>query len=238
MNPVSLAQMDKVKLMNRIDSKFICQVGDIPLLLKKVTGDYQVLEINECRELPYKTTYFDTHDFQMFMAHQNGKLNRFKIRHREYAISGLSFLEVKFKSNIGRTVKSRIEKTMLYSAFSRKEGGFIQHKTPFDCSQLEPKLNNSFNRITLVNSYERITIDLDLSFSLTNKESIAMPDLGIVEVKQGIYNRKSKILDALKQLGIRPSGFSKYCMGISLLHNDIKSNRFKSKILLINKLTA
>jgi hypothetical protein len=236
--PVSLLEMDKVKLMDRVDTKFICSSNDIPLLLSNISNEYQVLEINGFRVMPYKTTYFDTQDFQMFKAHQNGKLNRYKIRQREYSVSGLNFLEVKFKNNKGRTLKSRIEKSMIYFRFTRKEEFFLHYRSPYGYCKLEPKLHNSFKRITLVNSCERITIDFDLTFSLKNGESISLPDLGIIEVKQGKYNRNSKILDVLKQLNIRPSGFSKYCMGISLLQQDIKSNSFKSKLLLINKLIA
>ena len=41
--------------------------------------------------------------------HQNKKLNRYKIRQREYLISDISFFEIKFKSNKGRTIKKRIK---------------------------------------------------------------------------------------------------------------------------------
>ena len=87
----------------------------------------------------------------------------------------------------------------------------------------------------MVNSCERITIDFDLTFSLKNGESISLPDLGIIEVKQGKYNRNSKILDVLKQLNIRPSGFSKYCVGRTLTDAALKRNAFKSKIRKIEK---
>ena len=44
----------------------------------------------------------------MYLAHQNGRVIREKIRVRTYVSSGLTFLEVKNKNNKGRTDKKRI----------------------------------------------------------------------------------------------------------------------------------
>jgi hypothetical protein len=33
----------------------------------------------------------------MYMSHQNGKLNRYKIRHRTYLSTNAEFLEIKLK---------------------------------------------------------------------------------------------------------------------------------------------
>jgi hypothetical protein len=48
--------------------------------------------------MPYETTYLDTEGREMFMAHQNGRTVREKIRVRTYKDSGLTFLEVKNKN--------------------------------------------------------------------------------------------------------------------------------------------
>jgi hypothetical protein len=42
--------------------------------------------------------------------------------------------------------------------------------------------------------------------------------------------------NTLKKKSIRPSGFSKYCVGLSLLNSDLRRNSLKDKYLLINKI--
>jgi hypothetical protein len=105
---ISLSNMDKVKLMSRKDTKFIFEVNDLPSLLSAVKPFYKVAEINDKRISEYKTDYYDTQQFDLYNAHHNGKLNRNKVRYREYVNSELSFFEIKFKDNKNKTVKFRI----------------------------------------------------------------------------------------------------------------------------------
>lgn len=233
--PISLSEMDSVKLMNRIDTKYVCSIESVPLLLFDIIHSYKVLEISENRIMPYETIYYDTSDFKMFIDHQNGKLNRYKVRHREYLNTGVNFLEIKFKNNKGRTIKSRISSDC---QLSRAESEFISKSSPFVASDLEPKLWNSFKRITLVGEDERITIDFTLCFNNGNGHSAEYYNLGVIEVKQSKYNSSSVIKQTLRNHRIFPSGFSKYCIGTASLYNHLKINRFKSKLLSINKLTA
>jgi hypothetical protein len=46
------------------------------------------------------------------------------------------------------------------------------------------------------------------------------------------------IIKELKSQGILPFSISKYCIGMLSLHNELKYNTFKRKLLKINKLTA
>ena len=146
--PISLKEMDNVKLMNRVDTKFICSIEQLPVILNDISDRYKILEINKQRIMHYRTKYYDTPDFKMFIAHQNGKLNRYKVREREYVISGLSFLEVKFKNNKRRTLKSRIVKSDNCPDFNIKEVDFLNYKSPFSVDDLEFKLYNNFQRNT------------------------------------------------------------------------------------------
>ncbi len=77
--PISLAEMDSVKLMNRIDTKYIVSADRLADILSGAKKTYRILEIDNQREFLYRTTYFDTEDYKMYTAHQNGKLNRYKI---------------------------------------------------------------------------------------------------------------------------------------------------------------
>lgn len=238
-NPISLEEMDKVKLLNRVDTKFLCSVFKLPVILKGLIGEYNILDINNHRIMPYLTRYYDTADFKMYYEHQNGKLNRYKIREREYINSELNFLEIKFKNNKSRTLKSRITKAKSAFQFTNDEITFLDTKTPFSSEELELKLYNSFKRFTLANQVERVTIDLDLKFKreLDEREYL-LPFLVIIELKQSRFSVNSEAVKVLKKHAIRSCSFSKYCIGSSLVYPELKSNRFKSKLLLINKLTA
>ncbi|OYT14705.1 MAG: transporter, partial [Bacteroidetes bacterium 4572_77] len=94
---LNLEQVNKVGLMNRVDTKFYFSIHLLPKILESIKIDYSVLEINGSRMMPYESTYYDTKDFQMLRWHQNGKGNRYKIRERKYVLTEQTFFEVKFK---------------------------------------------------------------------------------------------------------------------------------------------
>jgi len=236
--PTSLKEMDNVKLLNRVDTKFVCTVLKLNEILKDLSELYKVLEINNRRIMSYRTKYYDTLDFKMYHEHQNGKLNRFKVREREYVNSSLSFLEIKFKNNKSRTLKSRVVKPKNTNCFSNKEIDFLDYKSPFESQELEAKLHNTFQRITLSNGSERVTIDFNLKFESENGVKNTLNSLVIIEVKQDKYSINSDVIKVLKNHKVRACSFSKYCIGTMMVYPKLKSNRFKSKFLLINKLTA
>ena len=237
-NSISLEEMDNVKLLDRVDTKFVCSIYKLSNLLQELSKTYNVLEIDGQRIMPYKTKYYDTYDFKMYKEHQNGKLNRYKVREREYVNSELNFLEIKLKNNKNRTLKSRIEKPINLDWFSNAETNFLDCKSPFSPEELEVKLYNTFNRITLSNQTERVTIDFNIRFEDRSGIQKSLPYLAIIEIKQTKNSVSSDIIKILKNHRIRPCGFSKYCVGASLIYSNLKSNRFKSKLLLISKLSA
>ena len=235
--PISLEQMSGVKLMNRTDTKFVTTTEKLRQLLQMARQDYYVQEIDGQRNLEYDTTYFDTLQYDMYRQHQYGHANRQKIRFRTYCISGLQFMEVKTKNNHGRTKKKRMEVTDMNLAEQAKSD-FIGKHLRYGVDTLQPALNNHFSRITLVNKAktERLTIDSALTFSnLVSGEEKDMGNLVIVELKRDgmVY---SPVLEMLRQLRIHPHGFSKYCMGSALTNPDLRVNRFKRKLIEINKI--
>ncbi len=235
---ISLKEMDNVKLLNRVDTKYVCSVFKLADFINELSEQYKVLEIDGERMMSYRTKYYDTPDFKMFSEHHNGKLNRYKVREREYVNSNTKFIEIKFKNNKYRTLKSRVEKQNYANWFSNDEIDFLDYKSPFSSDELEVKLYNSFNRITLCNMSERVTIDFKLKFENPDGYAKTLPLLAIIEVKQAKYSFNSEVIKALKKYKVRPLGFSKYCIGTSLVYPELKSNRFKSKLLLINKISA
>lgn len=235
--PITLAEMDGVSLMDRTDTKFVFELEVLPKLLEAVQPYYKSLEIKGNRFANYKTDYFDTLDYYMYIAHQNGKQNRYKVRYREYVGSDLSFLEVKFKTNKGKTQKSRIKAWVDIDNFQEEDAKFLTEVTPFTIDNLKHVLTNEFSRITLVSrtDKERLTIDFSLSFT-KDETAKHLDNLVIAEVKQEKVNRDSKVMQVLKEFGIRQASFSKYASGCALLNPQLKYNKFKSNMLYLNSI--
>jgi hypothetical protein len=238
--PISLNEMDDVRMMRRVDDKFVLNKRQLPLLLKRALVDYYLLDINDNREQIYETTYYDTNNYSMYNLHHNGKCNRYKIRVRKYVCSNLGFLEVKRKNNKGETIKNRIKCPDIDDQLDFSgSSGFLERFTPYNGEILWPKLKNRFTRLTMVNKdfSERITIDYNLKFTdLKYHTQNINSHLCIVEIKRNRDNKKSRFLNTLFELKISNSGFSKYCIGLAMLNPEVKTNLFKQKIRELAKL--
>lgn len=235
-DPISLDEMESVKLMNRTDTKFVFRAEQLPGILEKIGKDYRVLEVNGVRPNRYETLYYDTPDFRLFRLHQNGKANRYKIRYRKYVESDLNFFEIKFKSNKGRTIKERIKRKEIENTITEKSKEFLEEKTPLLAGNLEPKVWVYYTRITLVSKTEpeRLTIDLDLGFKFEGREKW-YNNLVIAELKQS-RTGASPFMRVMKELRIKEGSMSKYCLGVSMIYDHVKKNTFKPKILSLNKI--
>jgi hypothetical protein len=232
--PISLEEMDKVALMNRVDQKFILSFHDLCQIIPELEAEYRILTICDQNVFTYKTDYYDTPGLNMFTDHHNGKLNRFKIRHREYVESNLDFLEIKFKDNKGKTLKKRVKSPHVHSKPAQK---LIKEFTPYNPSLLDMKITTVFNRFTLVDRKltSRITTDFNLRF-VEQEQNIMLDRLVIIEIKQEKQNIHSNIYSLLKEKSIRPCSVSKYCIGLTMMNNLPKSNIFKETLLKINRI--
>ena len=233
----TLAEMNSVSLMKRVDTKFILNESQLLEVLSKLYDDYKILEIDQERLMKYSTLYFDSQNKKCFNDHHNGKLNRYKIRMRKYLVSDICFLEIKKKNNLGLTNKIRRQIKDFETNLTTESKEFIREDGNINNLLLEPSLYNNFSRMTLVNKNEseRITIDVDLSFTFGGDEK-KFDKLVVVEIKQEGKRLNTTINRALKSMSLLPTNFSKYCIGISNIIDDIKSNRFKEINLKINKL--
>jgi hypothetical protein len=234
---ITLEEMSGIRLLNRIDTKFLTVRSQLDKLLQLACNDYMVQEVNHERNIPYCTLYFDTPEHDMYLAHQNGKKIREKVRIRSYVNSGLEFLEVKHKDNHGRTHKKRIlvNDTNLHEPHKQE---FLRKQLPYDPELLNCDLVNEFKRITLVNKEktERLTIDTDLKFHNpeTNKDC-DLVDLVVIELKRD-SKAESHILETLRQMHVKPANFSKYCMGLALTNHSLKQNNFKPRLHTLFKI--
>lgn len=234
--PVSLSDIDEVKLMSRIDRKYWFHLSVLPQILEQILSEYRILEIEGQRLMDYQTTYFDTPDNSMYLKHHNSKMNRHKIRKRKYVSTNSSFLEVKFKTNKKVTVKNRVVAAFEKTNFLPVEINFIKHETQYSGENLLPVLNNKFKRLTLIHKdkLDRCTIDISPVFWNENN-ALNIADLAIFELKRGNSLKSSPIVTILRNLKIRQRGMSKYCTGRALLEPGLKQNAFKSRIRFLYK---
>jgi SPX domain protein involved in polyphosphate accumulation len=229
--------MDSVALLNRIDTKYILSSGQLYQALNNLKYSYQILEINNERIHHYRTLYYDTDAFDLYTRHVTGRAEVYKVRSREYTDTHLTFLEVKHKDQKRRTEKSRMPLPGRVNSLCGDFDDFLQGHNPFSSSDLRPKLWNVFKRITLVSkrNLERVTFDINLSF-FNERDELALNGIAIAEVKQTQFSNGSAFMNEMRNQGIRGSGFSKYCYGVSQLYRDVKRNSQKDKMLMINKL--
>ena len=239
---ISLDEMSSIRLMNRIDSKYLANEEQLARLLTLAKSDYMVQSINGVRQSEYSTQYLDDMFNTMYLNHHNGRLTRQKVRIRTYVDTGDNFFEVKLKNNHGRTKKKRIHLTGADTYVQDGAAEFLEEPgmLSIPLSDLRPKVANHFKRMTLVNNgkTERLTIDRQLSFH-NNETGLDrnMDNLVVIEVKRD-GNTYSPIQDLLRELRIFPSGFSKYCIGMALTTPGIKRNMFNERIRKIEKLTS
>jgi len=234
--PISLDEMDDVKLMSRTDTKFAFKANKMPLLLQQLIPFYRVLSIDGKLIHDYKSLYYDTEDWKFYLDHHNGRVNRNKIRFREYVGSKLTFLEIKLKNNKGKTIKKRMKVDGISHQLSDKQQNYIE-KIIGKPMQVSAKQWINFSRITFVHKTqkERLTIDVNLTFENANDKG-DLKHIVIAEVKQERMSRSSDFMRIAKEMYILPIRISKYCMSALVLNPELKKNRFKEKVLFINKL--
>ncbi|MCC7301353.1 MAG: polyphosphate polymerase domain-containing protein [Bacteroidia bacterium] len=232
---ITLEQMDAVKLMDRMDTKFIFRNSMLPEYLDQLRKHYRVLEIGGLRGGRYETLYYDTEGFSLYHAHQAGKLNRYKVRSRKYLDSNLCFFEVKFKSNKGRTVKERIKCPTIEEVISGRSADFLAEASPLKAAALCPSAWIYYTRITMVNnnSPERLTLDVDLNVRFGGREK-SFSDMVIAEVKQS-RSTPSPFIRLMHDRRLREGSISKYCLGVIHTQSNVKINNFKPRLRRINK---
>ena len=248
--PITLEEMNDIRLMNRIDTKFVTTIPVLKQLLEIARDDYYVQETGGLRISPYYTLYFDTPDCAMYNRHEAGHLVRQKLRIRSYVDAGLNFLEVKSKNNHGRTKKKRMTMEGFDALhpdhsirFERQDEQFVAYDEflrthlRYSPELMTEQIENRFDRITLVNKgkTERLTIDTHLRFhNIATGIDRDMGNIVIIELKRDGL-QPSPITGKLLQLRIFPHGFSKYVIGSALTNSGLRHNRIKPRLRSIEK---
>ncbi len=236
--PITLDEIGDAALLNRVETKYVVSADTLPTFLTAIRDDYRVLSIEGERLNRYKTLYFDSADFDLYHRHQAGAANRYKVRSREYVETGTTFLEIKHKTNKKRTRKQRTMTNQFLSVIDRPSWDFLQTRYPHSVDALYGRLFSYYKRITLVSrhSAERVTIDLDLSFEWEDRRK-QLTDIAIVEIKRAPDAERSSVALQLRQRRVRPTSFSKYCIGVTQLYPHVKHNNFKPQLRLLDKLS-
>ncbi|MBQ7623432.1 MAG: polyphosphate polymerase domain-containing protein, partial [Bacteroidales bacterium] len=189
--PITLDEMEGVKLLNRIDTKFLTDEATLGKVLDDAAAaGYRALVADGVKTSPYNSVYFDTPELRMFLDHHNRRLVRQKVRTRVYVNSGAAYLEIKRKNNHGRTKKKRIgigEAEMTAFSGNPEACAYLEKHSRFSAVELSPVLSTAFERITLVNPArtERLTIDTRLHFlNYRTGRKASLEDAVIIELKQ------------------------------------------------------
>lgn len=258
----SLIEQSGAALMDRVDRKFLIPVSLLPDLFSELSPFYTVLSENNQKAFQYNTHYFDSQKDLLYLQHQNGLLNRYKIRTREYVSSKQTFLEVKQKTNHFRTQKKRY---LLADKFKNSNiNDLLVPLTDQVFPPLYKKLLVKYERFTLKHKSEaeRITIDVNLAFEpifqahnaqvhtatdSTPAQARYLPEIAIIELKQEKHQRKTEFEQLVKKYALREMDFSKYCMGRILTLVDesldhfpeqLKYNRFKTSLMMLKQIRA
>ena len=241
MKPVTLEEMDSVKLLNRTDTKYLTDERTLTALLSDAAAaGYRILVTGGSGVAPYDSVYFDTPELRMFLDHHNRRLVRQKVRTRMYVSSGETYLEIKRKNNHGRTKKKRTQiPAELMKDFRGDDAAcaYLSAKSGYAAGELSPSLETLFRRITLVNPAmtERLTIDTCVGFvNLRNGARADLRDAVVIELKQDSHAPSPAKAIFLRHR-VMPVKVSKYCIGITLTDPEVKSNRFKAKVRRIEK---
>lgn len=231
---------DSAALMTRTDRKYVVATHALPSLLstfQALDPDLKVLEIDGLRRHRYDSTYLDTPELEAYWRAARSRRHRFKVRTRHYLDSDAAFTEVKTRGPRGTTIKARTGRDVAEGAvttvLSSADDGFVETELRraglghVDVAALVPTLRTTYVRSTLwlPRSQARVTIDLDLTWSLPWSGDVAwVPGLAIVETKTA--GARTGVDRTLWAQGHRPTRISKYATGLALLQPDLPAHRW------------
>ncbi len=231
--PISLESANRVaELQSRIDRKYIVDSSTAARLAQAMAPTMLALEIDGSRWCDYRSTYFDTPDWQIYRAAVQGRRHRYKVRSRTYGEAGPCFFEIKAKGACGTNVKTRIDYRREHrDVVTCEASDFVALTTasPGLADDLTPVLRTTYTRSTMVDpaSGARITVDVGLCCE-DQGGSQAHLDGIIVETKSA---RAPSPADRwLWEHQIRPTKISKFGTGLAVLHPELPANKWRRTI--------
>jgi hypothetical protein len=222
--------LSEAALQTRVDRKYLLTPEQFEGLGRRIGATFHVLEIDGRRVFGYESVYFDTAALDLFRAHRQGRRRRYKARVRTYLDSGACMFEVKLKGRRGETVKHRLPYRLEDRGRMNPEAAefmaqLLAQEYGERLPELEPAVTTSYSRLTLVDleAGARLTCDVDLVCSRGELRASGS-DLILVESKSA--GSGSAADAALREMGVRPIGISKYCIAVALLHRTLAANKW------------
>jgi len=242
LDPITIQELDDMKLLKRFDTKFVVPNEYLVPLLQHLSKEYRILDIDGMRSFTYESLYLDTPDHKFFLQHHNKKLNRYKVRLRDYVEAGKQYLEVKFKTNKDKLKKYRMKISGIENGITPEMLEFLDDRVHgVDAASMEPVIWTNYKRFSLAHrtELEKITVDMDVTFLSHDRSVEKKLNAVIVEIKQAHRSLKSPFIRMLKEVFyLTPSSFSKYCIGMIYLGHPVKYNRFKPRLLQLVRLSG
>ena len=229
--PIGLEAVNHAaRLQTRKDRKYVLAARQAAEILRGLSGDVSVLEIDDRRWFGYESIYFDTSRFDSYRLAATRRPSRFKVRTRRYLDSGLCVAEVKTKDRRGRTVKHRLALDSGSGPASDDVRGFaigFAEVAPY-ARHLEPVLVSTYQRATIALPADHVRVTLDAGYRCVDADGRTTgleTDL-IIETKTA--GRPSSVDRALWAAGHRPLKISKYATGLAAMHPELPANRWAS----------
>ncbi|HEV8396924.1 MAG TPA: polyphosphate polymerase domain-containing protein [Vicinamibacterales bacterium] len=232
---VSHALLASRALMQRVDRKYTLAADRIERILARLSNAYGVLRAGNVLAGRYRTLYFDTPDLRLYHAHRRGRDQRYKVRIRHHLDREVSFLEVKHRNAMGRSIKSVLPVSFGCSTLGEDAYTFIERHCPVPARELAPCIWITFRRITLVGYEwdERITIDCNLEYG-DGRKSERWPAVAIAEVKQRRRVNHAPSVQALRCARVSERSISKYCVATAHLA-EVRGNSFKPALRALER---
>lgn len=217
-------------LLQRVDRKYALAAHDVEAVLVRLSDGYGVLRAGSALAARYRTVYFDTEDLRFYHAHRRGRPERYKVRVRHHLDREMSFVEIKHRNALGRSVKWVLPRSFGITALDDEALDFVERHCPVPARELSAKVWVTCRRITLVGYEleERLTIDCDLEYG-DDIRSERWPHAAIAEVKQRRRANNTPSIQALRAARTCERAISKYCVAITRLCNT-RGNSFKSAL--------
>ena len=227
LDPISLHVLDeRAALLQRVDVKYVVDRDVLAVLIERLAGDHDVLEIEGRRQFAYDTVYFDTDELRCFRDHAADVKPRFKARTRRYVDAGDCVFEVKVKREDGSTDKRQTEHEgdadALKPAAEELLADTLRDAGIEPPGELAAVLRTSFDRATLAaqEGDARLTVDVGVTLARMDGEAVRLrDDLALVESKSEVGDSPADRV--LAELGATSLSLSKYRTGIdALLRRD------------------
>lgn len=210
-------------LMHRVDRKYVLARADLAAILAGLPEGSRVLTIDGSTSFGYQSRYFDTPDLESYRAAALGRQRRYKVRTRCYLDTGGAFLEVKTRTG-QHSSKTRIPTLRLdeltsegrrFTSLTLADAGL----SPHGVGLLEPVLETTYQRTTVLAGTARLTVDTDLCWRDEHGRTLRRPDLVIVETKSP--GGPTAVDRMLWRLAHRPQRISKYGTGLAAMSPDL-----------------